>query len=91
MDRIEPWPAPERRDYESRRQLIRRVRAEFTEMPCVRLTRAQARRLFGLRADVCDRVLAELVSEQTMYCSENDQFHAQGDASSTVPKERVPE
>ena len=51
---------PDRRDARSRAQLIDRVRSEFIEMPCLRLTRAQARRLFGLRAEVCGRVLATL-------------------------------
>ena len=58
---------PDRRDAHSRAQLIDRVRAEFIEMPCLRLTRAQAQRLFGLRADVCGRVLATLVVERTLF------------------------
>ena len=53
----------DRRNIASREQLLQRVRCEFKEMPCLRLTRGQAQRLFGLRADVCARVLAGLVDD----------------------------
>jgi hypothetical protein len=55
-----------RRDEHSRAQLLQRIRSEFEEMPCLRLTAAQARRLFGLRADISDRVLQALVREGTL-------------------------
>ena len=58
----------ERRNVASREELLRRVRAEFGEMPCLRLTPGQARRLFGLRADVCERVLGTLVGRHTLTC-----------------------
>ena len=45
----------ERRNLAERDALPRRVWEEFVEMPCLRLTEAQARRLFALRADVCQR------------------------------------
>jgi len=51
---------PDRRDDESRARLVGRVRGEFSEMPCMRVTCAEAARLFGLRPDVCARVLADL-------------------------------
>ena len=81
---------PDRRDHASREQLLRRVRAEFSEMPCLRLTPAQARRLFGLRPDICDRVLDELVRERTIY-KEGEQYRGRGDAPGNAPKERTPE
>lgn len=56
----------DRRDRASRDEVLRRVRAEFTEMPCLRLTGAQARRLFGLRADISERVMAALVGDGTL-------------------------
>jgi len=43
--------------------LIARLRAEFREMPGLQLTSAQAARLFGLDASVCDRLLESLVQE----------------------------
>ena len=56
----------ERRHAASRLQLLRRIRAEFREMPCLRLTCGQAQRLFGIRPDVCERVLSALVREGTL-------------------------
>jgi hypothetical protein len=56
-------PQRERRDLASREAVNERVRSEFREMPCLRLSAAQARRLFGLRDDICARVLSELVEE----------------------------
>ena len=53
----------ERRDYESRMLLEQRVLAEFREMPCMRLTAAQAERLFGLRADISQRVIETLIHD----------------------------
>jgi|SoiMethySBSTD1v2_1073268.scaffolds.fasta_scaffold00332_39 hypothetical protein len=38
-----------------------RVRAEFAEMPGLRLTLPQASRLFHLETDRCERVLTSLV------------------------------
>jgi hypothetical protein len=43
------------------RQLLRRVEMEHNEMPGLRLTVAQAGRLFGIEQDVCAQVLDTLV------------------------------
>jgi hypothetical protein len=60
--RSEPIAAAraERRNPGSRVELLRRIRVEFAEMPGLRLTILQAERLFGMRHDVCVRVLREL-------------------------------
>jgi len=58
--------APDRRGHPARDALVKRISGEFHEMPCLRLTLAQARRLFGLRTDVCQRVLSELVRDRTL-------------------------
>jgi hypothetical protein len=42
-------------------ELLRRIRAEYLEMPGLRLTSAQAQCLFGLDAESCDAVLATLL------------------------------
>ena len=42
---------------------VRRVRAEFDEMPCLRVSYEQAKSLFGLPDDVCQRVLSRLESD----------------------------
>jgi hypothetical protein len=41
--------------------VVRRVRAEFVEMPGLRLTPAQATRLWGLDGDACHAVITALV------------------------------
>ena len=42
--------------------LLRRIAVEYEEMPCLRLTFAQAQRLFGLRQEACIAVLDTLVA-----------------------------
>jgi hypothetical protein len=56
----------DRRDDVSREAVRRRVRAEFEEMQGLRLALPQAQRLFGLRADVCGRVLNELIEQKVL-------------------------
>lgn len=57
----------DRRDHDSRDRLLRRIREEFREMPCLRLSDRQASRLFGLLKPVCERVLGTLVGEGTLW------------------------
>ena len=40
---------------------VRRIREEFLEMPGLRLTPVQARRLWGLDRDACEAVIAALI------------------------------
>ena len=64
-----PARVPERRDPQSRERLRLRVRSEFDEMPELILTPAAAARLFGIREDICIRVLNELQAEGLLYSS----------------------
>ena len=41
--------------------VLQRIQGEYVEMPGLRLTPAQARRLWGLERDVCDSLLGALV------------------------------
>ena len=41
--------------------VLQRIQGEFVEMPGLRLTAAQAQRLWGLEKDVCDALLGALV------------------------------
>jgi hypothetical protein len=70
---------PERRDLIAREQLPARVRAEFQELPSMRLTRGQAQRLFGLRSDICERVLAALVKNRTLCLDHEDRYRMHDD------------
>lgn len=45
-------------------QLMLRISAEYAEMPGLRLTIPQARRLFGLSERLCARLLEELVERR---------------------------
>lgn len=71
----------DRRNGASRLQLLHRIRAEFQEMPCLRLTCGQAQRLFGMRPDVCARVLASLVREGTLTCGPDARYGVHADVA----------
>lgn len=57
-----------------------RIRAEFTEMPGLRLTVAQVRRLWALDGPVCDRALAALEREGFLCCDDRGLFMRAGAA-----------
>ena len=42
-------------------EALRRIKSEFVEMPGLRLTTAQAQRLWGLESEFCDAILSALV------------------------------
>jgi hypothetical protein len=42
-------------------EVLQRIQGEYVEMPGLRLTTAQAQRLWGLERDVCDALLGALV------------------------------
>jgi hypothetical protein len=44
--------------------MIRRIQCEFNEMPGLKLTEAQARRLWGLDGDTCCLVLCTLLERR---------------------------
>jgi hypothetical protein len=46
--------------------LLRLIQAEYREMPCLRLTKPQMQRLWGLEHFVCDAVVDALVAAQVL-------------------------
>jgi hypothetical protein len=54
--------------------LLRRIRAEYLEMPGLRLTAPQAQCLFGLDSETCDAVLAALLDAKFLSRTHNDLF-----------------
>ena len=48
-------------------ELLRRIRGEFLEMPGLRLTEAQARRLWDLDANVCAWLLKTLIDAKFLF------------------------
>ena len=47
--------------------VLRRVKGEFLEMPGMRLTEAQARRLWNLDTASCQALLSTLVEDQFLF------------------------
>jgi hypothetical protein len=54
--------------------ILRRVQGEFLEMPGLRLTEAQARRLWGLDAAACSTLLAALVDAKFLFKTPDGAF-----------------
>ena len=54
--------------------VLRRVQGEFLEMPGLRLTHAQARRLWGLDATACDSLLGALVDMNFLFQTRDGAF-----------------
>ncbi len=48
----------------SKDQILHRIRCEYIEMPGLRLTRAQAQRLWGLDERTCAQLLDSLIDEK---------------------------
>ena len=54
--------------------VLRRVQGEFLEMPGLRLTEAQARRLWGLDAASCEQLLNILVDAKFLFQTRDGSF-----------------
>ena len=54
--------------------VLRRVQGEFLEMPGLRLTEAQARRLWGLDAAMCEALLSALVEAKFLFKTRDGAF-----------------
>ena len=54
--------------------VVRRARAEYLEMPGLRLTSAQAQRLWGLDLRTCEELLAELMSARFLARTRDGSF-----------------
>ena len=54
--------------------ILRRVQGEFLEMPGLRLTEAQARRLWGLDAASCAALLGALVDAKFLFRTRDGAF-----------------
>ncbi len=53
---------------------LRRVKGEYLEMPGLRLTAAQAQRLWGLDSEACDALLGALVDTKFLYRTRDGAF-----------------
>jgi hypothetical protein len=55
-------------------EVLRRVQGEFLEMPGLRLTGAQARRLWGLDTAMCEALLGALVDAKFLFKTRDGAF-----------------
>lgn len=74
--------------------LIQRAKAEFTEMPGLKLTEAQARKLWALDASTCSGLLEALVNARFLFQTRDGSFMriertAPAKASLATPPARV--
>ncbi|HUR33424.1 MAG TPA: hypothetical protein VM032_06485 [Vicinamibacterales bacterium] len=70
-----------------REDIIRRVQGEFLEMPGLRLTEPQARRLWALEPSLCSAVLTELVENGFLLRTREGAF-VRVDVASPLKSER---
>ena len=61
--------------------LLKRIRAEYLEMPGLRLTREQAQRLWGVDAALCQLMLDALVDEQFLCIRPNGAYARAADGA----------
>jgi hypothetical protein len=54
--------------------MLQRIRGEFVEMPGLRLTAAQAQRLWGLERPACEELLRRLVNDNFLSQTRDGSF-----------------
>lgn len=64
--------APERKGTAD--EVLRRVQGEYNEMPGLRLTEPQARRLWNLDQQACEQLLGVLVEDKFLYRTRDGAF-----------------
>jgi len=79
-------PEPARREYND---VLQRVQGEFLEMPGLRLSESQARRLWGLDAEQCGALLGALVDAKFLFRTRDGAF-VRADHASLRPRARIP-
>lgn len=65
-------------------EVLQRIQGEFVEMPGLRLTVAQAQRLWGLDREVCSALLGALVDARFL-CQTRDGAYIRLDGAAAVP------
>lgn len=68
---------------------LRRIRGEYLEMPGLRLTCAQAQRLWGLDAPICAKLLDWLTEQRFLYRAGNGTFARLIDGAAALPPVRM--
>lgn len=65
--------------------MLRRVQGEYLEMPGLRLTAPQARRLWNLDQQSCESLLGALVDDHFLYRTRDGAFMRSDHADSVIP------
>jgi hypothetical protein len=68
------------------RGILQRIQGEFVEMPGLRLTPAQAQRLWGLDRRTCEQLLEALVSAQFLSQTRDGSFIRTDGGPKRVPR-----
>jgi hypothetical protein len=68
-----------------------RIRGEYREMPGLRLTFAQACRLWQVDAPTCEMVLEQLVKEAFLYKTDNGAYIVVSETAGRQAKAQLPE
>ena len=66
--------------------LLNRIRAEYLEMPGMRLTLEQMQRLFGIERTICHTVLDSLVDAKFLYVKSNGHYALLTDGEIPYPR-----
>jgi hypothetical protein len=64
---------------------LKRIRAEYVEMPGMRLTTAQVQRLCGIDSSQCSGALAALVRERFLYINDDGTYSRTSDSTALHP------
>jgi hypothetical protein len=73
----------------SRDQVLRRICGEYLEMPGLRLTPAQARRLWGLDEPTCTQLLTSLTESKFLYRRQDGMYARLSDGPPVFPVPRM--
>ena len=73
----------------SRDQLVHRIRGEYLEMPGLRLTSAQAQRLWGLDEQTCAQLLTSLTEDRFLFRRDDGTYGRLTDGAVAFPPLRI--
>ena len=73
----------------AREQILQRIRGEYLEMPGLRLTCAQAARLWAIEAPVCVQLLESLSAERFLYRRNDGTYARVSEGAPVFPRQRM--
>ncbi len=69
--------------------VLRRAYDHYVEIPGVRLTRAQARRLWGLDEQSCNTIIDQLIALHLIEPDDQGRYHQTIEAAAAAPRLRM--